>query len=86
MANARCLVRASAARILRDEVDPAINGPALRAILEPLMVDHSGREAMAAAARRLGRGNAAARVAERLMNLIHEGNASCRFKTVEATC
>ncbi len=37
LANARCLVRASAARIVHDRIDPGINGPALGQALEQLL-------------------------------------------------
>ncbi|MCO6436948.1 MAG: UDP-N-acetylglucosamine--N-acetylmuramyl-(pentapeptide) pyrophosphoryl-undecaprenol N-acetylglucosamine transferase [Phycisphaerae bacterium] len=69
-ANARCLVRGGAARILGDRIDPAINGPALRELLAQLMDDHAQREQMAAAARRLGRGHAAQEVANCIAELL----------------
>ena len=53
--NARCLERASAALVVPDSVDPAINGPKLREALEPLMTDRHLRDAMAAAAKRAGK-------------------------------
>ncbi len=68
-ANARCLVRASAARIVHDAIDPAVNGPALRKVLEQLMCDDGVREAMACAAGRLGRGNAASGIADQVIEL-----------------
>jgi UDP-N-acetylglucosamine--N-acetylmuramyl-(pentapeptide) pyrophosphoryl-undecaprenol N-acetylglucosamine transferase len=68
-ANARCLVRASAARIVHDHADAAINGPALREVLSQLLSDDAAREAMAAAARRMGRGNAAGEIADRILAL-----------------
>ncbi len=69
LANARCLVRASAARIVHDKVDPARNGPALREVLGHLMSDDEQRGFMAAAARRLGRGHAAAQIAGHIVEL-----------------
>jgi UDP-N-acetylglucosamine--N-acetylmuramyl-(pentapeptide) pyrophosphoryl-undecaprenol N-acetylglucosamine transferase len=68
-ANARCLVRASAARIVHDEIDAAVNGASLRVVLEQLMGDEASRESMAAAARRLGRGHAAAQIADYIAGL-----------------
>lgn len=68
-ANARCLVRASAARIVHDKVDSAVNGASLRVVLEQLMGDAATRESMAAAARRLGRGQAAAQIADYIAGL-----------------
>lgn len=83
LANARCLVRASAARIVHDKIDSSVNGPALRSVLEQLMSDGAGREAMAASAKRLGRGQAASRIADYVADLpevraIH-GRSSERF-------
>lgn len=70
LANARCLVRASAARIVHDKVDPARNGPALREVLERLMSDDELRGYMAAAARRLGRGHAASQIADYIVEMV----------------
>ena len=69
LANARCLVRASAARIVTDRVDPAVNAPALRAALAPLMEDDAARLQMGSAASRIGRGDAASTVAHALLEL-----------------
>lgn len=69
LANARCLVRASAARIVHDRVDVERNAPALRAVLDSLMDDDPARTAMAGAARRLGNGQAAAEIAHRILKL-----------------
>ncbi len=69
LANARCLVRASAARIVHDKIDSSVNGPALRSVLEQLMSDDAGREAMAASAKRLGRGQAASKIADYVADL-----------------
>ncbi len=69
LANARCLVSAptgAAARIVHDAVDASVNGPALREAIEPLMTDARKRGIMSEAAERLGRGNAAQRVADDL--------------------
>ena len=72
LANARCLVRASAARIVHDKVDPTENGPALREVLGQLMSDDEQRGFMAAAARRLGRGHAAVQIAGHIVELAEE--------------
>ncbi len=69
LANARGLVRASAARIVHDKIDAGVNGAALRHVLEQLMTDDEARNAMAAAARRLGRGQAASQIADHLVGL-----------------
>ena len=69
LANARCLARASAARIVQDAIDVAVNGRALRRVLEQLMMNHEQRTAMAVAAQRMARGNAATDVADRILEL-----------------
>lgn len=85
-ANANCLARVSAARIVRDAIDPAINGPALRSVLEELLTDHVARNAMATAARSIGRNNAAAEIAEQLLLFVEKPLAERARETVEATC
>lgn len=72
LANARCLARDSAARIVRDQIDASVNGPALREVLETLMADGGTRGMMADAARRMGQGKAAATIADHLLALAHE--------------
>lgn len=64
LANARCLARNGAARIVIDRVSVGENAPALGAALGELMRDAAAREAMAAAALRMGQGHAAARIAD----------------------
>jgi len=71
LANAGCLARAGAARIVPDRKTTRKNIPSLRAALEELMRNDGAREAMASAARRIGRGDAAARVAERIFAQIN---------------
>lgn len=75
LANARCLVRAAAARIVPDRIDPTLNGPAVRDALEHLMTGDQAREAMAAAARRLGRGQAASEMAGDILRLAESRGA-----------
>lgn len=82
-ANARCLVRAGAARIVKDEVDAAVNGPALWTAIEPLLADDDARTAMGAAARSIGRGNAAPRIADRLIEIMATRQAALSGETVE---
>lgn len=97
LANAKCLARVSAARIVRDAIDPAINGPALRMVLEELLTNAPTRDAMAVAARRIGRGNAASDVAEQVLRLADTAEGGCATsseerhgkrarESVEATC
>jgi len=86
LANANCLAHASATRIVRDAIDSAINGPSLRSALEELMTGDEAREAMAAAARRIGHPDAASDVAEHVLRLIENAGAIHACESVEATC
>ncbi len=86
-ANARCLVRASAGRILEDRIDPTLNGPALGAVLGQLMRDDDLRARMALAAHRLGRGQAAKQIADQIFALAAErGTLTHGFATEGAPC
>ena len=84
MANARCLERASAAQIVPDRKDAKHNGPALVRALETLMTDDGERQAMADAARALGRRDAAAAIAERILRLTGRGGRAVPRESVEA--
>ena len=86
LANARCLERMSAARIVHDAIDPAINGPALRRALEPLMNDDQGRAAMGEAARRMGRASAAGEIAGQIIDLALGRGAPPTCETLEQSC
>lgn len=86
LANARCLERASAARIVHDAIDPAINGPALRRALEPLMKDDREREAVADAARRMGRADAATEIADQIIDLAVGRGTAPTCETLERSC
>ena len=83
MANARCLERASAAQIVPDRKDAKHNGPALVRALQPLMTHDSEREAMAVAARALGRSNAAMAIAERILRLAGRGGCAVPRESLE---
>ena len=85
-ANAKCLTRVAAARILRDAIDPAINGPALRSVLEELLTGDVAREVMSSAVRSLGRGNAAAVIAQQVLRLAVKPGWDRARESVEATC
>jgi UDP-N-acetylglucosamine--N-acetylmuramyl-(pentapeptide) pyrophosphoryl-undecaprenol N-acetylglucosamine transferase len=65
--NGEVLVEAGAAVMLDDQKDAAANIRNLSPILTSLMTDHARREAMARAARSLGRPDAADRVADRIL-------------------
>lgn len=67
--NAAVLERAGAAIVIDDRKDAAGNAAALRATLEPLMNSDDRRGRMSAAARTLGRADAAQRIAQRLLSL-----------------
>ncbi len=69
LANARCLARTRATQIVVDEIDPDINGPALRCVLEELMFDDELRSSMASAAQDMGRRNAAEEIAGHVLRL-----------------
>jgi len=85
-ANARCLVRAGAARLVADSADAARNGPALREVLEELMTDDARRSAMAAAAQRMGRGQAAGHIAERLLQVAGVAGVAGAGESLKGTC
>lgn len=71
-ANAAHLTSAGAARIITDAKDAALNAAALRPVLLELIAQHATRQAMAQASRRLGKPQAAADVARRLILLMTE--------------
>lgn len=83
LANARCLVRAGAAILVRDRIDADKNGPGLRTVLEPLLGDGRKRAEMAAASHRLGKGRAATEIAEQILKLIGERGGSPTSETLE---
>ncbi len=84
-ANARCLVRESAAVVVQDRIDPALHGPEFREVLGRLMVDDGARLALADAAGRMGKGNAAVEIAERLVSLAKRRGASGGVESLEAS-
>lgn len=67
--NARVLVKRGAARMVRDQVDPQMNGPNLLRALLPLMADESARSELAREAQRLAKADAAAVVAGEILAL-----------------
>lgn len=70
-ANAKVLADAGAAILVDDEKDATKNARKLRPILDSLLSDSARRQAMAAAARKLGHPDAANRVAQLLARLGH---------------
>jgi UDP-N-acetylglucosamine--N-acetylmuramyl-(pentapeptide) pyrophosphoryl-undecaprenol N-acetylglucosamine transferase len=74
-ANAKVLADAGAAILVDDERDARKNAAALRPAVESLLHDLPRRQAMAAAARKLGRPDAAARVAAKITEIISDGRS-----------
>ncbi len=83
LANAQCLARAGAARIVLDRIDPEINGPVLRSVLETLMADDQKRTSMATAARGVGRGDAAEKIAGHILALAKRRGPRVRREWVQ---
>jgi UDP-N-acetylglucosamine--N-acetylmuramyl-(pentapeptide) pyrophosphoryl-undecaprenol N-acetylglucosamine transferase len=73
LANAKELASVGAAVIVDDAREPRVNAERLKPALEPLLYDASARERMGAAARSLGRPDAAGAVAQLLAELIATG-------------
>ena len=73
-ANARVLVKAGAARIVADRIDPQLTGPNLGEALTTLMEDPKALTRMAAAAQRIGTTDAAKHVTATVLSLL-DGNA-----------
>lgn len=67
LANARCLERVGAARVIPDRINLEQNGPALRETLKELMADAGKRGMMAEASRQMGRESAASSIAKELL-------------------
>jgi len=88
LANARCLERVGAARIVKDALDASVTGPALGEVLGQLMTDDAARRAMASAVCRVGRSNAADEIAERIWTLANreEVRDLGPVTNVEQTC
>ena len=86
LANAKCLERASAARIVHDAADRTINGPALRKVLEELGPNGDRLTAMASAARRIGRLRAADEIADDILDLAAKRSVHSGCESVEALC
>jgi len=72
-ANARVLADAGAAVLMDDQRDRRKNAEMLRPVVESLLYDMPKRQAMAAAALKLGRPNAAAAVAAKITQIIDAG-------------
>ncbi|MBU0717139.1 MAG: UDP-N-acetylglucosamine--N-acetylmuramyl-(pentapeptide) pyrophosphoryl-undecaprenol N-acetylglucosamine transferase [Planctomycetes bacterium] len=84
LANARCLERAAAARVVHDAIDLSLNGPKLREVLTQLMRDPRQLEEMAAAARQVGRRQAATDIADQVMQLATRSRVPSACEILEA--
>lgn len=69
-ANARVLVEAGAAVLVDDAADPETNAARLRPVLDDLLADDERRAALSAASARIGRTDAAERMAAELLQLV----------------
>ena len=83
LANARCLSRLGAAEVMVDAVNAGENGPALRVAMASLMDDDDAREQMAAAAKAMGRLDAADCIADRVLELARARGMNCATESVE---
>lgn len=72
-ANARVLAEAGAAVLMEDTKDRKTNSAALTPVLENLLYDANRRQRMAAAAKKMGRPDAATAVAEVIMQMVGKG-------------
>jgi UDP-N-acetylglucosamine--N-acetylmuramyl-(pentapeptide) pyrophosphoryl-undecaprenol N-acetylglucosamine transferase len=71
LANARCLVRAGAARIVHDRVQPEQNVAELKPLLTTLMNDEKELQRMSAHAQKIGRLDAATNIATLIIDLVN---------------
>jgi UDP-N-acetylglucosamine--N-acetylmuramyl-(pentapeptide) pyrophosphoryl-undecaprenol N-acetylglucosamine transferase len=69
-ANAKVLADAGAAILIDDEKDGLQNAAKIRPLIEPLLKDDSRRQAMADAAKKLGKPDAANRVADVIVSML----------------
>lgn len=86
LANARCLERVSATRILNDAIDPAQNGQALQRELKLLMHDDSLRQSMALNAQHLGCPDAADQIAQIILKTVRLHTPVGGCETMEPVC
>jgi UDP-N-acetylglucosamine--N-acetylmuramyl-(pentapeptide) pyrophosphoryl-undecaprenol N-acetylglucosamine transferase len=85
-ANAECLARRGAARVVIDRKEPARNAAALRAALAALMSDHARREEMSAAARKIGAEDAASKLADTILSMLESRRTEALPDSLEVTC
>ena len=85
-ANAQCLARASAARVVEDRVDPELNGPSLRCALAELTADDATRSALASAAKRIGQAQAASTIADEIVDLAEARGTLRPVESLEPAC
>ena len=86
LANAKCLARELAARIVDDHVDPEINGPVLRHAVAELTADDAARDRVACRAKRLGRRDAASTIAQVILDLAEAHRTLRPGESLEPAC
>jgi UDP-N-acetylglucosamine--N-acetylmuramyl-(pentapeptide) pyrophosphoryl-undecaprenol N-acetylglucosamine transferase len=72
-ANAKALADAGAAVLVDDQRDRRKNAEALKPVLESLLYDLGKRQALGESAKKLGRPNAAAAVADKITRILSDG-------------
>ena len=86
VANARMLVKAGAARMVPDQIDPAVNAPALANVLGRLVNREQELTRLAAAARRMGTTSAASDIARHLLGLNGNQPSTEQAESMEEMC
>jgi len=86
LANAKCLANVSAAKIVHDSLDPAINGSSLQRELDLLMRNDTLRQSMSGAAKNLGCKDAAEKITQHILQFTqrHSTNRGCEM--MEPVC
>ncbi len=85
-ANAACLASVGAACVVEDRREAAANAAALQPVLTQLLDDDVRRSRMAAAARAIGRPDAACEIASRLLAMAGREAMAGTPETLQATC
>jgi len=86
VANARMLVKAGAARLVTDRVDPQQNAGPLSEVLLHLMRQEEELSRLASAARRIGTSNAAGEIARHLLRMGRQARPAEPIESMEETC
>ncbi len=86
LANAKCLAKVAAAKIVHDSLDPEINGASLQRELELLMCDHEMRHSMDEAAKNLGCKDVAEKIAQIIIQTTHLQAQNRGCEMMEPVC